>query len=67
MTIDEIIQKKYNLDERLKEALSNMELKDTVKKIRKQIKANQALCPHHSDVYNQEPVNGICPYCGKKI
>ena len=67
MNIDQIIYDKKVLDETLRAALSTMEKKDTVYKTRLQLLELQSKCPHVSTKYNWEPVNNICPYCGKKL
>lgn len=65
MNIDEIIQNKERLELELRKALSSMEKKDTIFKIREQIRKNQDNCPHYSSKYNWTHVDR-CPYCGKK-
>ena len=67
MNIDEIIRNKERLDAELLSALSTMEKKDAIFKIREQIEENQNACPHYSEKYNFERVNNICPYCGRKM
>lgn len=67
MNIDEIISRRAELDIELKRALSTMELKSTVSEIRDQIAENQMRCPHVSTRYNWSMIEGICPYCGKKV
>ena len=67
MNIDEIISRRAELDIELKRALSTMELKSTVSEIRDQIAANQMRCPHVSTRYNWSMIEGVCPYCGKKV
>ena len=67
MNIDEIIRNKERLDAELLSALSTMEKKDAIFKIREQIEENQNACPHYSEKYNFVQVNDICPYCGRKI
>lgn len=62
--IQDIIQTKEKLDQQLKTALSTMEHKDTVKKIRAAITENQKRCPHFDNNYNWAIVDDICPYCG---
>lgn len=66
MNIDDIIATKEILDQELKLALSTMEKKDTIYKIREKIKLNQENCPHFSDKYNFVWTDDTCPYCGKK-
>lgn len=67
LNIDQIINDKAVLDETLKNALATMEKKDTIRKVRLQLLELQNNCPHYSDKYNFNIVNGICPYCGKKV
>ncbi len=67
MNIDQIIHDKEVLDETLRNALSTMEKKDTVRKIRFQLFELQSKCPHVSTKYNWEIINNVCPYCGKKL
>lgn len=64
MTIDNIIQTRQRLDAELQMALSTMERKDTVRKIRLEIMENQKKCPHFDNNYNWAIVEDICPYCG---
>ena len=66
MNIDNIIHDKEVLDEALKNALSTMERKDDVKEIRFKLLELQNQCPHFSD-YNWAMIDGVCPYCGKKL
>lgn len=65
MTIEQIIEKREQLDKQLKVALASMEHKDTIKEIRAAIKANQDACPHFDANYNYAWINDTCPYCGK--
>ena len=67
MSIDEIIQKHEELNKKLNFALATFEKKDTIKEIRLQIIENQNQCPHISDKYSWEFVDGKCPYCGREI
>ena len=48
----------------MQSALSTMEKKDTIKKIRQRIIENQKKCPHIDTNYNWEIINDTCPYCG---
>ena len=64
MNIDEIINKHRTLTQQLNLALSTMEKKDTVPKLREQLKDLQMHCPHFSNKYNWEPKDEKCPYCG---
>ena len=48
MNIDQIIHDKEVLDETLRNALSTMEKKDTIRKIRFQLFELQSKCPHVS-------------------
>lgn len=64
--IEEIIMERERLDKELKVALSTMEKKETIKKIKDQIKENQSRCPHFDAEYNFAWVDDTCPYCGKK-
>lgn len=67
MNIDEIISRRAELDIKLKRALSTMELKNTVSEIRDEMAENQMRCPHVSTRYNWSVIDGVCPYCGKKV
>lgn len=67
MNIDKIIENYAHLNEQLKQALSTMERKDDVQKIRLKIKENQNNCPHASSKYNWAIIDERCPYCGKKL
>ena len=67
MNIDNIINKRMQLNKELQFALATMERKDTIYEIKKQIMDNQTQCPHISDKYNWIAENGICPYCGKQL
>ena len=65
--IDLIIQKHKQLEKELVIALSTMERKDNIAKIRLEILKNQQECPHYSTKYNWVEVKGKCPYCGHII
>lgn len=65
MNIDEIMRRRAQLDKELAIALTTMDRKDNIQKIREQILANQNNCPHYSEKYNYTRENNICPYCGK--
>ena len=67
MNIDEIISRRAELDIKLKKALSTMELKNTVSEIKDEMAENQMRCPHVSTRYNWSVIDGVCPYCGKKV
>lgn len=67
MNIDEIIQKHEQLNKKLIIALSTMERKDDIYKIKQEIINNQKMCPHVSNKYNWVIVNGDCPYCGMHL
>ena len=62
--IDLIINKRNELNEKLRNALSTMERKDDIAKIRLEILKNQRDCPHISSKYNWAIINDKCPYCG---
>lgn len=64
MRIDDIIQTREQLNKELRMALSTMERKDTIQKIKLAIIDNQKHCPHASAKYNWEITNDTCPYCG---
>ena len=64
--IDDIIAEKERLERLLKQAIATMEKKETINKIRAQMRINQAKCPHYSTKYNYVFVDDTCPYCGKK-
>lgn len=64
MKIDDIIQTHERLNKELKLALSTMERKDTIQKIKLAIIDNQKYCPHASTKYNWKITNDTCPYCG---
>ena len=67
MDIDTVIHDREVLNEVLRNALSTMEKKDTIKKTRLQLLELQNNCPHFSTKYNWVAADGICPYCGKKM
>lgn len=62
--IDDIINTRDRLNEELRMALSTMERKDTIQKIKLEIMNNQKRCPHFSVNYNWAIVDDTCPYCG---
>jgi len=64
MNIEEIIENRERLDRELRMALSTMEKKDTIAKIRLDIIKNQRACPHFDNRYNWTVIDGVCPYCG---
>ena len=64
MRIDDIILTHEQLNKELRMALSTMERKDTIQKIKLAIIDNQRHCPHTSSKYNWEITNDTCPYCG---
>lgn len=64
MNIDDIIHTRNELNKELRLALSTMERKDTIERIRTQIIDNQKHCPHTSSKYNWAIVDDTCPYCG---
>ena len=64
MKIDDIIQTREQLNRELRMALSTMERKDTIEKIKLAMIDNQKHCPHVSTKYNWEITNDTCPYCG---
>lgn len=66
MDIDEIKTSYEDLSEKLKDALSKMELTDKVITIRNEIKDLQKLCPHNNGKYDFAEADE-CPYCGKKF
>lgn len=65
--INLIIQKHEKLEKQLIAALSTMERKDNIAKIRLEILQNQRECPHYSTKYNWVEVEGKCPYCGVQL
>ncbi len=67
MNIDTIINRKIQLEQELKLALSTMEKKETIYDIKRQIAENQSMCPHFDEKYNLTQVGNVCPYCGKKM
>ena len=64
MTTEDIILIRHQLEDELKNALSTMEMKNTIPIIREKIKQNQAQCPHYDENYNFTYIDK-CPYCGK--
>lgn len=64
MTIDEIIHKRFQLENQLAQALSTMEKKTTIFDLRKELMQIQKECPHDSEKYNWVIKNHTCPYCG---
>lgn len=64
MNMDDIIATREELDNQLKVALSTMERKDSIQKIRLDILKNQRRCPHFSNQYNWAIIDDTCPYCG---
>ena len=67
MNIEEIMNRKTQLDYELQLALSTMEKKDVIFKIKHKIAENQSMCPHFDEKYNLTQVGNVCPYCGKKM
>lgn len=67
MNIDQIIHDRAALNEVLKNALSTMEKKDTIKEVHFKLLELQSQCPHYSTKYNWAMNDNICPYCGKKM
>lgn len=67
MNINEVIQTHELLEKQLKEALSTMDKKDSIPKIRKLILENQQQCPHFDNNYNWAIIDETCPYCGKRL
>lgn len=67
MSIEKIIENRERLDKELRFALSTMERKDTIAKIRLDILKNQKACPHFDNKYNWAVIDGICPYCGFQL
>lgn len=67
MTMDEIILKHENLNQRLKIAAANMVLNEDVKNIFNELKELQEQCPHFSAKHNFVMVDSKCPYCGKNL
>lgn len=64
MKMSDIIANRQQLDKQLCLALSTMEKKDTIQRIRQQIIENQRQCPHIDNNYNWEIIGDQCPYCG---
>lgn len=64
MNIDNIIETHKKLDRELNIALSTLERKDTILKIREEIIKNQMSCPHYSNKYDWAIIGDRCPYCG---
>ena len=62
--IESIIKTRERLDKELQLALSTMERKDTISKIRLEMIKNQSRCPHFDNNYNWDIIDGECPYCG---
>lgn len=62
--IDDIINTRNRLNKELRMALSTMERKDTIQKIKDEIRNNQKRCPHFDHNYNWEIIDDTCPYCG---
>ncbi len=67
MNIDDIIQRREELENKLNLALATFEKKSVIRDIHLEILQNQEQCPHISDKYNWKFVDGLCPYCGRKI
>lgn len=67
MNIEEIMKTKEYLDASLRQALSSMDKKDSIPKIRELMKINQARCPHYSQNFQLTWVDNHCPYCGKQM
>ena len=64
--IDDIIAERERLERLLRQAVATMEKKDTINKLRAQMRVNQSKCPHFDTKYNYTWVDDTCPYCGKK-
>lgn len=64
MTMEQIINRREQLDKDLRLALSTMERSDKIRLIKEAIIENQKQCPHFDNNYNWAIVNEICPYCG---
>ena len=64
MKIEDIINRREELNRELKYALSTMERSDKINDIRLQIIENQKHCPHFDGNYNWAIINDTCPYCG---
>ena len=67
MTIEEIMARRDELNQKLHVALASMQKTDEVILLREAIKENQRQCPHFSAEYNFAVVDNICPYCGGKL
>lgn len=67
MKMEDIISRHEKLSRDLTMALSTMERKSTIAEIYKELREIQNICPHFSNEYNYEIVEGYCPYCGKKL
>ena len=67
MKINDIITRRHQLDQQLLAALSTMDRKDTIFKVRQAILDNQKNCPHTDGNYNWREKTNICPYCGKNF
>ena len=65
MNIEDIINRREELNRRLAQALATMDRKDTVKQIYQEIKENQERCPHDIQ-FGLSENEGECIYCGKK-
>lgn len=67
MTIDEIKSIRSDLEIKLQNAVSTMQLNDTIKFIRAQLAQIQSECPHKEGQFDYHtPSNKRCPICGKK-
>ena len=64
MNINEIIQTREQLNNKLRSALSTMERSNKIFEIKKEMIENQKRCPHFDHNYNWAIVDDTCPYCG---
>lgn len=67
MNTEEIINRHKELSKELYMALSTMTRKDTIYNLKAEMLELQNTCSHIDNNYNWAPINGYCPYCGKKL
>lgn len=67
MKIEEIMARRSKIETDLRIALSTMEKKETIHKLRQNLIELQNKCPHFSPEHSYAIIDGKCPYCAAKI
>lgn len=67
MKIEEIMARRSKIETDLRIALSTMEKKETIHKLRQNLVELQNKCPHFSLEHSYAIIDEKCPYCGAKI